>query len=140
MASRGGLGDIGIRCAAGVALVLATINPSGWSYVHWVAGGLDTELPPKLLVGATLAILYVIFVRATLRSIGVAGIALMAVFVAALMWTLVYYGIVNLTEGDRGPIAWLTLIFLGLALGVGLSWSHVRARLSGQRDTDDVDA
>ena len=34
---------------------------------------------------------------------------------------------------------WLGLIALSLVLGIGLSWSHVRRRLSGQADMDDVD-
>ncbi|MEM6488727.1 MAG: DUF6524 family protein [Pseudomonadota bacterium] len=135
-----GFAAIATRCAAGIALVLATFNPAGYSYAHWVAQGLNDALPPKLLAGAVLAILYTVFVRATLRSIGLPGIVLMGALVGTFIWTLVYYGIVDLTIQDRGPLAWIMLITLGLVLGIGLSWSHVRAWLSGQRDVDDVDA
>ena len=137
MASRGGLGDIGIRCAAGVALVLATINPSGWSYVHWVAGGLDTELPPQLLVGATLATLSVTFVRATLRSIGFVGVALVLALVGAFLWVLTDFGVVSLE--NPGALTWIGLIAVSFILGLGLSWSLIRRRLSGQMDVDDVE-
>ena len=34
---------------------------------------------------------------------------------------------------------WIGLTAMSLVLGVGLSWSHVRRRLSGQADMDDVD-
>ncbi|MEO0822406.1 MAG: DUF6524 family protein [Pseudomonadota bacterium] len=132
--------DIAQRCIAAIALVLATYNPSGYSYLHWVAGGFEEDLPLKVLGGVALAILFIIFLRATLRSIGVVGIVLIAALLAALAWTLVYYGIVSLSLQDRGIIQWLALLALGLTLGIGLSWSIVRRVLTGQTDVDDVDA
>jgi len=140
MARRIGFSDIALRCAAAILLVVLTWNPSGLSYVHWVLEGFDTNLPPKALGGLILLILYVIFLRATLRSIGIPGMALIFAFLAALVWTLTYYGVVDLTLADGGPIAWLALIACGLVLGMGLSWSIVRRVLSGQADVDDVDA
>lgn len=131
---------IAIRVAAAIALVMVTFNPSGLSYLHWVAGGLATDLPLKILGGIVLAILYIIFFRATLRSIGMVGICLILGLIAALVWVLVYYGLIDLTLGDQNPLIWITLLAFGIALGMGLSWSLVRRRLSGQADVDDVDA
>ena len=37
-----------------------------------------------------------------------------------------------------GPIATLALIVLANVFAIGLSWSYIRARLSGQADTNDV--
>ncbi|MEM7498776.1 MAG: DUF6524 family protein [Pseudomonadota bacterium] len=139
MARRIGFSDIALRCAAAILLVVLTWNPSGLSYVHWVIEGFDTNLPPKVLGGVALVILYVIFLRATLRSIGVPGVVLVLALIAALVWTLVYYGIIDLSLADGGLIAWLALIACGLVMGIGLSWSIVRRVLSGQADVDDID-
>ncbi|MEM9370391.1 MAG: DUF6524 family protein [Pseudomonadota bacterium] len=131
---------IAVRVAAAIALVMVTFNPSGLSYLHWVASGLGEDLPLKILGGIVLAILYIIFFRATLRSIGVVGICLILGLIAALVWVLVYYGLIDLTLGDQNPLIWITLLAFGIALGMGLSWSLIRRRLSGQADVDDVDA
>ncbi|MEL7138322.1 MAG: DUF6524 family protein [Pseudomonadota bacterium] len=140
MARRIGFSDIALRCGAAILLVVMTWNPSGLSYVHWILEGFETNLPPKVLGGVVLLILYVIFMRATLRSIGLPGVAMILALIAALMWTLTYYGVVDLTLADGSVIAWLSLIACGLTLGIGLSWSIVRRVLSGQADVDDVDA
>ncbi|MEO1240160.1 MAG: DUF6524 family protein, partial [Pseudomonadota bacterium] len=34
---------------------------------------------------------------------------------------------------------WLGLVVLSIVLAIGLSWSIVRRRISGQADVDDVD-
>ncbi|MEM7508524.1 MAG: DUF6524 family protein [Pseudomonadota bacterium] len=128
-----------VRVVLAIVLVLATFNPSEISYLHWISEGLEPDLPPKVLGGVVLAICYVIFLRATLRSIGVIGAGMILGFIAALMWVLVYYGVVDLSLADQQPIIWIALIAIGVVLGIGLSWSLVRRRLSGQADVDDVD-
>jgi len=40
---------------------------------------------------------------------------------------------------NRDINTWLGLFALSLVLGIGLSWSIVRRKLSGQADVDDVD-
>jgi hypothetical protein len=36
-------------------------------------------------------------------------------------------------------MSWAAILAASLVMGVGMSWSHVRRRLSGQYDMDDVD-
>ena len=36
-------------------------------------------------------------------------------------------------------LTWVGLIGVGVILGLGMSWSHIRRMLSGQLDVDDVD-
>ncbi|MEC9104907.1 MAG: DUF6524 family protein, partial [Pseudomonadota bacterium] len=59
-----------------------------------------------------------------------------AVF-GALIWVLVDFGVVRLS--NPGVNTWLGILALSLVLGIGLSWSLVRRKLSGQADVDDVD-
>ena len=46
-------------------------------------------------------------------------------------------GLLSLENRDLNM--WLGIFALSLVLGIGLSWSIVRKRLSGQYDMDDVD-
>jgi hypothetical protein len=47
------------------------------------------------------------------------------------------FGVVRLS--NPGVNTWLGILALSLVLGIGLSWSLVRRKLSGQADVDDVD-
>lgn len=125
-----------LRWLVAAALVLGTYNPSGWSFYHWIAAG-DGALPLQALVGLALVILYVIYLRATWRSIGAVGTALAVAFFGALIWTFSYYGVIDLEA--PGVAVYLLLFVLATVMAIGLSWSHVRRRLSGQADVDDVE-
>ncbi len=130
--------QLGVRIAVSIIIVLLTYNPEGvLSYFHWVQSGFGTDEPLKILVGLLLVVAYVVLLRATLFSIGVAGVALVAAVIAALVWVLVSNGVLSL-EG-AGVLQWVVLIGFGLVLGVGLSWGIVRRRLSGQVYVDDVE-
>jgi hypothetical protein len=117
-------------------LVLATFNPSGYSYYHWILDLENGDWVLKLLVGVVLAILYATFGLATQRSLGRLGIVAWLLFFATMTWLLVDLGLVRIAGG--GSVATIMLVDLANLLAVGLSWSYVRARLSGQADTNNV--
>ncbi len=131
--------QLGIRVFASILIVLLTYNPSGYSFFHWVRGGaFETDMALTVFFGLLLLVAYVVLARATLFSIGVAGVALVAAVIAALVWVMVDFGILSLTE--PGVIDWIVLIGLGFILGIGLSWAIIRRRLSGQVYVDDVES
>lgn len=125
------------RLVIAFALLAATFNPTEWNYVSWVQANFTEQMPLAVLLGLLLFVGYVIYLRATLRSIGAFGMLMVLAIVGAMVWTLYDYGL--LTLRDTSHIVWLALMALALVLGIGLSWSHVRRRLSGQADMDDVD-
>ena len=59
-----------------------------------------------------------------------------AIFVV-IIWLLLHWGVVSLESG--ATVQWLGLFALSGVLAIGMSWSHVRRRLSGQYDTDEID-
>ena len=132
-----GFGDFLMRWIFAQVLVLATFNPTDYSYFRWAQKSFDIELPLVIFLGVVLLIGYIIFLRATLRSIGAFGMGLVLAIVAALLWVLYDLGWLKLE--NRSVNLWLGITALSLVLGVGLSWSHVRRKLSGQADMDDVD-
>jgi hypothetical protein len=125
------------RIAAALLLVIVTFNPSGYSFYHWVA--VDPLHPGavQLLAGVALLICWVIYVTATMRSLGLIGVVLLLALFGALVWLAVEQGWLQL--GANRAMAWIGLLAAGLILGVGMCWSFVRRRLSGQADVDQVD-
>ena len=124
------------RWLVAFALLAATFNPTEWNYVYWVTHNFSEQMPLAVLIGLLLLVGYIIFLRATLRSIGGLGMVLVAAIVGAVLWVLYDYGLLTLYSQEE--LVWLGLVTLATVLGIGLSWSHVRRRLSGQSDMDDI--
>jgi len=120
-----------------LALVYGTYNPSGYSYIGWLLGE-QTEFGPELaIVGLVLLIAWIIYLRATFLSMGWLGVALGAALFACIIWLLVDLGWLSLDS--TGVISYLALLLLSLILATGMSWSHIRRRLTGQFDVDDME-
>ena len=125
------------RMLFALALVLLTFNPTGHSYYHWLADGFPSVSPAETVAGILLLLGWIFFVRTTLSSIGTVGIVLMAALFASIVWWIVSKGWLDV--GNRSTMAWIVLLVLGLMLGIGMSWSHIRRRISGQASVDRVD-
>ncbi len=126
-----------IRWIFALALLAATYNPTEWNYVRWAMTGLEAQLPLKVLGGLLLFIGYIIYLRATIRSIGLFGMILILAVAGTLIWVAFDFGWLDLSDPSFNT--WLGLLVLSIVLAVGLSWSIVRRRISGQADVDDVD-
>lgn len=117
------------RIAFAVALVLLTYNPSGFSFYHWLTAPPSGITATKALAGVALAIGWVICLRTAFVALGVLGLVLGAALLASFVWVLADYKLVETT----GPaLVWIALLITGAVLGLGLSWSLVRARATGQ--------
>ncbi|GAB4186940.1 MAG: hypothetical protein Tsb002_11820 [Wenzhouxiangellaceae bacterium] len=125
-----------LRFLGALVLVFASFNPSGFSFVHWAVDD-SVSAPLRLLIGVLLAIGWVIFVRATIRSLGMLGMILVAVLLGTLVWLAVDLGWLALDNVDA--LSYVLLVLLSLMLAVGMSWSHIRRRMSGQVDVDELD-
>jgi len=125
-----------IRFIAALFLVFATFNPSTYSYYHWVINRGDSSLPLLLIAGIALLIGWVIFLRATMRSLGLIGVGLLVALLACFVWLAIDFNVVSL--GSQ-VFVYIMLIICSLVLAVGMSWSHIRRRMSGQADVDDIE-
>jgi hypothetical protein len=126
-----------LRWLFAFVLLAATFNPTDWNFVRWAEATWGVQTSLVVLVGLILFALYAIYLRATFRSIGPFGMLLVAALVGALVWVLIDWGVLALD--NRALNVWLGILALSVVLGIGLSWSIVRRRLSGQADVDDVD-
>jgi Family of unknown function (DUF6524) len=137
---------LGLRLLAALALVYATYNPEGVSFFHWTfqpAAGesgllayIHSFTPLKALAGLMLIAAWVVFLQATRRSLGAGGALLVLALFACTIWAMIYYGAIS--PHSSRAIAHLVLIAISLVLAIGLSWSYISRKLSGQVDTDNV--
>lgn len=127
-----------IRWICAFALLALTFNPTEYNYVQWARSYGNMNMSIAVLTGLVLLIGYIIYLRATLRSIGAFGMLLVLAVVGAGLWVLYDLGVLRLDDPSFN--VWLGLIALSFVLAIGLSWSIVRRALSGQADVDDVDA
>ncbi len=125
------------RLVFALALVLGTYNPTDYSYFSWILSETTRFGPVPALVGVILLIAWIVYLRATFLSLGWLGIILGAALFGCVVWLLVDIGWLALDSGQA--ITWVALLLIALILAVGMSWSHIRRRLSGQQDVDDVE-
>ncbi len=126
-----------LRAAFALTLVLLTYNPSGHSYAHMLQAGFPAVTPVEAVLGVLLLIGWFVFLRATLSSIGPLGMVLALALFAAVIWLIVSWGWVQLS--NTGAIVWISLVVLSLILAVGMSWAHLYRRWSGQATVEDTD-
>jgi hypothetical protein len=132
-----GFKDFLWRLIFSVALVLLTFNPTGHSYYHWLADGFPSVQPLEVVAGIALLGAWIFFVRSTMAAIGTLGVVLLLALFAAIVWWVVSRGWLDVS--NRSTMAWVVLLILGLVLGIGMSWSHIRREVSGQSAVDRVD-
>ena len=126
-----------IRFVMALLLVFATYNPSEYSWYHWFMESPDKLDPMLMFAGVVLLIGWVIYIRATVRSLGEIGTFLAIAFFAALTWVLIDYNILSIE--NTKVFTYVILAMLSAIMATGMSWSHIRRRMSGQLDVDDVD-
>lgn len=134
-----GAGSFLWRLGATLFLVLATYNPTSLSYCRWLRSSMsDGRLGPEhFVVGIALIIGWTILLVATQRSLGTLGVVLGAALIGGFIWLLTDLGLIAV--GSVSALTWVSLICLSVLLAVGLSWSHVWRRLTGQLEVDDDD-
>lgn len=128
---------VGIRFFAALVLVFATYNPEGVSYFHWGIMEIQSISALKAFVGVVLLIGWVIFIRATLNSLGLLGLVLAVGFFGTLLWIIVDWGWVPLDSVKL--LSYIVLIMGSAILATGMSWSFIRRKMSGQYDIVDGD-
>jgi membrane-associated HD superfamily phosphohydrolase len=124
-----------LRYLAALILVFVTYNPSEYCWVQWLNS--DTVMVYKVASGIVLLIGWIMFLRATWNSLGAFGTLLAAAFFAVMIWLLIEWGLLALDS--TSIMVWVVEFILSGVLAVGMSWSHIRRKISGQYDTDEIE-
>lgn len=126
-----------LRWLGAFLLLAAIFNPTGWNYVDWARANWTDQMPLIIFLGLILGVIAMVYLVSTMRSIGLVGAIVIAAIFAAGLWVLTDWGLLGL--GNSALNTWLAILALSLILGIGMSWSILRQRLSGQQTTDEVD-
>jgi hypothetical protein len=118
-----------VRILLAVTLVLATFNPTGYSLFHWITEAPVAVTPGKALAVLALVIGWVVCLRTAFIALGKFGVLLALALFGVLVWFLVDRDLVSLSGSG---IVWIALVVVGVLLGIGLSWSLLRAKATGQ--------
>lgn len=139
MASNTGFGwnSFIVRLVFAIVVVFSTYNPEGASYYHWVADTFPSMTVGKALVGVILLIGWVILIRSTLGALGAIGIVLAVAFFGLLIWFII--DILGLDTQSFRAVSYIVQLMIASLLSIGVSWSHIRRRISGQLDTDEIE-
>lgn len=137
----GGLTAVGmlLRFVFALVLVLLTYNPSGKSAYHWISTAVAESNfgPLHLILVALLLIGWVVYWIATWRALGALGVSLAGLLLGAIIWLLFDIGL--LRAESVSAVTWIVLVALSAVLAIGVSWSHVWRRVTGQINVEDVD-
>jgi len=131
------IGGFLLRWLFAFVLVAVTFNPTGYSLFHWLWPLSDVQLPLKILVVIVVLGSYIFYLSATFKSLGFLGIIILLAFCSTLIWLFVDQGWLDLS--NSGILTWIMIFMISTVLGIGISWSHVKKRITGQFDTDDVE-
>ncbi|WP_309664921.1 DUF6524 family protein [Tabrizicola sp.] len=126
-----------LRWLGAFLLLAAIFNPTRWNFVTWARTNWPDQMPLIVFGGLILAVAMMVYIVATMRSIGLLGAIVIAAIFAAGLWVLTDWGLLAL--GNSVLTVWLAIFALSLILGIGLSWSILRQRLSGQASVDEID-
>lgn len=114
-------------------LVLITYNPSNYSIIHWM----QTELTPLSIgSGIILIILWSVVLWFVYLGSGFIGLFMGSTIISLLLWMAKDIGLIHFENALFNVI--LAEISLSLLFTLGLSWAHIRRRISGQLSTDDI--
>lgn len=137
MSEKVGIDGFLARWVFALVLVLGTYNPSGFSYVTWLLDEETSFGPVVTIIGLLLLTGWIFCVKSTFDALGWLGVTLGAALFAALIWLLVDVGMISMES--TGILTWLSLVVISLILAVGMAWSHVKRRITGQYNIDDMD-
>jgi hypothetical protein len=137
VASKFGWDSFIVRFIFAVVVVFATYNPEGVSYFHWIKEEFPTFTILKGFIGVVLVIGWAILIRATIGSLGAIGIILAVAFFGLLIWLI--FDVFGIPTDSIRVVSYIIEVMIASVLSIGVSWSHIRRRITGQVDTDELD-
>jgi len=87
-----------IRWFLAFALLAATYNPTEWNFYRWGLANWEAQLPLTILFGLILLVGYIIYLRATFRSIELFGLLLILAVIGTALWVLYDFGWIALDD------------------------------------------
>lgn len=123
--------DYFIRFLFIYALIVATYNPTGYSYVHWLVDAESGYFAVKFVVGLSLLLAHRYIASIAWRAMLRRGVGLTFLFFATAMWALDSQGLLPV---DETALILLVEAFVAAGLAMGMSlvllWQHVSGQVT----------
>ena len=128
-----GMSNLLVRFIYTTLWIFITYNPLGYSVVHWVLAE-----PGPLSVGSALILMigWGVMLWLAWLGIGFTGILLSLVVTLLLLWMAIDANLIRFSDTSWNLV--IAELVIAVVVTLGLSWGHLRRRLSGQFSTDDV--
>ena len=117
-----------------LALAIGTWNPSGYHFIHYISN-VDNILSGFNPFGILIMLaLWLLAIKSIFQSLKFYGAILTVIIIAAFIWGLQQYDIIDVKDFDQA--GWAATIGMGLLIWFGLNASILWKKLTGVYTTD----
>jgi hypothetical protein len=117
-----------------LTLAIGTWNPSGYHFVHYISN-VDNILSGFNPFGILIMLaLWLLAIKSIFQSLKLYGAILTAIIIAAFIWGLQEYGLINVADFEQA--GWAATVGMGLLIWFGLTASIIWKKLTGVYTTD----
>ena len=120
-----------------MALAVGTWNPSGHHFIHYISNVDDILSGFKPFAILIILALWLLAIKSIFQSLKYYGAIITVIIIAAFIWGLQQYNIINVTEFEQA--GWAATIGVGLLIWFGLNASIIWKKLTGVYTTDSSD-
>ncbi len=120
-----------------VALSVGTWNPSGHHFISYISNVDDILSGFKPFAILVMLALWLLAIKSIFQSLKYYGAIITVIIIAAFIWGLQQYNLINVTEFEQA--GWAATIGVGLLIWFGLNASILWKKLTGVYTTDSSD-
>ena len=117
-----------------MALALGTWNPTGHHFIHYLSSVDDILSGFKPFAILIMIALWLLAIKSIFQSLGFFGLLVTVIILAAFVWGLQQYVLVNVEDLDQ--LGWTITIGMGILIWFGLNASIIWKKLTGVYTTD----
>ena len=120
-----------------MALAVGTWNPSGHHFIHYISNVDDILSGFKPFAILIMLALWLLAIKSIFQSLKYYGAIITVIIIAAFIWGLQQYNLINVAEFEQA--GWAVTIGVGLLIWFGLNASIIWKKLTGVYTTDSSD-
>jgi hypothetical protein len=117
-----------------IALSVGTWNPGGHHFIHYISNVDDIFSGFKPFAILIMLALWLLAIKSIFQSLKLYGAAITAVIIAAFVWGLQEYDLINVAEFEQA--GWAATLGVGVLIWFGLNASIIWKKLTGVYTTD----
>lgn len=120
-----------------IALSVGTWNPTGHHFIQYISNADDLFSGFKPFGILMMLALWLLAIKSIYQSLKFYGAIITIIIIAAFIWGLQQYNIINVTKFEHA--GWAATLGMGFLIWFGLSASIIWRKLTGVYTTDSTD-